>query len=251
MAADPYEDFDTAEAQRERQRVAAGELPPRYAEPWQGPFFTMARPALQPGSSILDVGSGRHPTIPPDARPPGSHYVGLDASAQELAVAGPAAYDEIVVSDITRRVPDLEGAFDLVMSWQVLEHVESMTAALENTRAYLRPHGRMVAQISGTFAAYALLSRVIPHPVSSRLMQRLMGASAGEKFPTRYDRCHASALEPLLAEWRDHGILPRFKGGAYFRFFRPLERAYLAYENWAERSGKANLATHYVVWAEA
>jgi len=244
-----YEGPETAEARRERERVAAGELPLRYGEPWGRPFFAAARPALRPGISILDVGSGRLPTLPPDNRPPGSRYFGLDISAQELVAAGSGAYDETVVSDITQRRPELEERFDLVLSWQVLEHVGSMSAALENMHAYLRPRGRMVAQISGTFAPFALLARVIPHSISRRLMQRLLGARPEEKFPTRYDRCHASALEPLLAGWSQHGIVPQFKGGAYFSFSRPLERAYLVYENWAERSGRADLATHYVIWA--
>jgi SAM-dependent methyltransferase len=220
-----YEGPATAEARRERERVAAGELPLRYGEPWAKPFFSAARPALRPGVSILDVGSGRLPTLPPDNRPPNSRYFGLDISADELAAAGSGAYDQIVVSDITQQDPELKGCFDLVLSWQVLEHVDSMSAALQNMYAYLRPQGRMVAQISGTFAPFALLARVIPHSISRRLMQRLLGARPEEKFPTRYDRCHASALEPLLAGWSQHGIVPQFKGGAYFSFFRPLERA--------------------------
>jgi SAM-dependent methyltransferase len=158
----------------------------------------------------LDVGSGRRPTLPPDNRPPDSRYVGLDISADELAGAGSGAYDQIVASDITHQNPELNGCFDLVLSWQVLEHVDSMAAALENMHAYLRPGGRMVAQISGTFAPFALLARVIPHAISRRLMQRLLGARPGEKFPPRYDRCHASALEPLLAGWSQHRIVPRF-----------------------------------------
>jgi SAM-dependent methyltransferase len=244
-----YEGPESAEARRERERVAAGELPLGYGEPWARPFFAAARPALRPGVSVLDVGSGRRPTLPPDNRPRGSRYVGLDISADELSAAGSGAYDQIVASDITQREPELEGCFDVVLSWQVLEHVDSMATALENMHAYLRPGGRIVSQISGRFAPFALLARVFPHSISRRLMQRLLGARPEEKFPTRYDRCSASALEPLLAGWSQHGIIPRFKGGVYFSFFRPLERAYLAYENWAERSGRVNLATHYVIWA--
>jgi SAM-dependent methyltransferase len=143
----------------------------------------------------------------------------------------------------------LEGRFDVVLSWQTLEHVESIDRALENIRAYVRPGGRFVALLSGSYSAFALLARVIPYPVAKRLMQRLMDVGENEKFPTRYDRCTATALEPLLERWSEHAIVPRYKGGAYFRFFRPLERTYLAYENWVERSGRPNLATHYVIWA--
>lgn len=244
-----YEGLDTDEARRERERVAAGELPARYAEPWGRPFFAAACPALRPGIQILDVGGGRDPILPAHARPARTTYVGLDVSGEELEAAGSGAYDDTVTADITSRRTELQDRFDLVLSWQVLEHVASMERALDNIRAYLRPQGRLVALLSGSRSAFAVASRAIPYPVAKRLAQRLMDASEGEKFPTQYDRCTASALEPLLQRWAEHGIVPRYKAGAYFRFLRPLERAYLSYENWAERSGRHNLATHYVIWA--
>jgi SAM-dependent methyltransferase len=245
----PYVGPDTEEARIERQRVVRGELPPRYAEPWGRPFFEAARAALRPDVAVLDVGAGRSPALPPAERPKGCRYAGLDVSAAELEAAPPGAYDEKIVGDIANLRPELVDRFDLILSWQVLEHVDSMAAALENMRAYLRPGGRMVAQISGRYAAFSLLARVIPYSISRRLMERLLGANAEEKFPTRYDACNATALERLLGGWSTHGIAPRYKGGAYFRFSRPLERSYLAYENWVERSGRANLATHYLIWA--
>jgi SAM-dependent methyltransferase len=244
-----YEGCDTEEAERERVRVAAGELPPRYAEPWGRPFFSVSRAAMRPGVTILDVGGGRDPILPRHARPERTRYVGLDISASELHAAGSDAYDDVVVGDITQRRPELEDRFDVVLSWQALEHVDSMEQALDNIRAYVRPGGRFVAQLSGSRAAFALLARAIPYPIADRLMQLLIGAEENEKFPTRYDRCTARALELLLDRWTEHGIVPRYKGGAYFRFSRPLERAYLAYENWAERSARRDLATHYVIWA--
>jgi SAM-dependent methyltransferase len=244
-----YEGIDTSESRQERERVAARELPPRYGEPWGRTFFSLARPALHPGVVILDVGGGRQPTLPRDARPEGARYVGLDISRLELEAAAPKAYDDIVVSDIGDRLHELEDRFDLVLSWQTLEHVHSVERALDNIHAYLRPGGRFVAQLSGSYSAFALLARAIPYPLANRLMKHLMDARHDEKFPTRYDRCTASALEPVLQRWSQHGIVPRYKAGAYFRFFRPLERTYIAYENWAERSGRKNLATHYVIWA--
>jgi SAM-dependent methyltransferase len=244
-----YEGNETDEARVERERVAAGELPARYAEPWGRPFFAAALPALVRGAAILDVGSGRHPILPPHARPEGARYVGLDISEEELDAAGPDAYDDVVVADIVERSPGLADRFDLVLSWQVLEHVDSIDRALDNIRAYVHPGGRFVALLSGSYSVFALLARAIPYPVANRLMEGLMDVEAGEKFPTRYDRCTASALDSLLSRWSEHGIVPRYKAGAYFRFFRPLERTYIAYENWAERSGRLNLATHYVIWA--
>lgn len=244
-----YTGPETEEARIEVERVARGELPERYAEPWALPFFESAWPKLVPGASILDVGAGRRPTLPAGKRPADCEYVGLDISEHELNTAPPEAYDEAIVSDISVRQPMLRDRFDLILSWQALEHVPSMERALENMHAYLRPGGRAVVQISGSRAVFSMLARVTPYPIATRLMERLLGSDPEEKFPTRYDCCRASKLEPLLAGWSEYRIIPRYKGGGYFRFWRPLERTYLRYENRIERRQRCDLATHYVFWA--
>lgn len=235
------------EARRQRAEVAAGRLPARYAESWGAPFFERVESAITPDVVILDVGSGRTPTIPVDQRPPGCHYVGLDISAAELDAAPEGSYDERVVGDLTERDARLEDRFDLIVSWQVLEHVASLEATLASLHAYLRPGGRFVAQLSGTFAIFALLSRIIPHRLSVRLMHDLLGIEPESRFRTRFDRCHHRALERLLGGWTAHEIVPRYNAGNYFRFSRPLLWLYLTYENWLARNDRRNLATHYIV----
>jgi hypothetical protein len=54
----------------------------------------------------------------------------------------------------------------------------------------------------------------------------------------------------LLEPWSETEIVPFYRGAPYFRFSRPLMRAYLAYESAAERRGASNLATHYLVVAQ-
>jgi SAM-dependent methyltransferase len=231
----------------ERDQVAAGRLPPRYAEPWFEPFEQRVRGALRPGVAILDVGSGRYPTIGLEERPTDCTYVGLDASAAELALAPAGTYDETICADVTLPDSALVGRFDLIVSWQVLEHVKPLPRTFELMRSYLRPGGKMVAQLSGGLSAFAILARVVPHAASSRLMARLLGVAADEKFPTYYDHCRFSALDRILSTWSFHEIVPRYKGATYFRFFRPLEAGYLRYEDLIFRHDWRELATHYLV----
>jgi SAM-dependent methyltransferase len=240
---------ETEEGLRERGEVRRGRLPARYGEPWAAAFFDRASRALQPGVRVLDLGAGRRPTIPPAERPPHTHYVGMDVSGAELLAAEPGAYDDVVVGDVCTRLPVLDSSFDLIVSWQVLEHVGSLDAALENLRTYLRPGGRLVALLSGRYAVYAILSRVIPYRIRTWAMRHLLGSPPETKFPTHYDRCYDSELERLLSRFSDHEIVPRYKAGGYFRFFRPALRAYLLYENWICRRDMRNLATHYLIHA--
>jgi SAM-dependent methyltransferase len=168
-------------------------------------------------------------------------------SPEELNKAPEGCYSETVVSDVALRVPELSGQFDLVLSWQVLEHVKPLEAALENVRAYLRPGGRFVATLSGRFSAFGLLNQVIPEHWGIKAMHRLLGRRPETVFRAYYDRCWYSALTELLKPWSRAEIVPSFIGASYFSFSERLSRAYLRYENWACERQYANLATHYLI----
>ena len=240
--------IETGAPAEELPMVDGGLLPKRYARPMQDELFARAQPLLVPGVAILDVGAGRHPTIAPADRPPGCRYVGLDIESEEIEAAGPGAYDESIVGDVT--VPlGRDGEFDLVLSWQVLEHVSPLADALENLRLVLRPGGTMLAQLTGSNAAFAVLGRLLPHRAKLWVATRLLGHREEEKFPTRYDRSSHRALEELLEPWSEVVIVPFYRGAVYFKFSRPLMRAYLAYESAIERRRAENLATHYLIVA--
>jgi SAM-dependent methyltransferase len=204
---------------------------------------------LRPGVRILDVGSGRRPAVPIGRRPPGCVYVGLDISLDELRSAPPGSYDEMLAGDVVQFRSELEGRFDLAVSWQVLEHVKPLDAALENVRQYLVPGGVLVAQLSGKFSAFALLNQVVPHRVAVWAMRRLLGRDSRTVFPAHYDGCWYGALRRMTTGWSAVEIRSRYAGAGYFGFLPPLQRLYLVYENWAARRGHRNLATHYLIHA--
>lgn len=227
----------------------SGRVPARYDIPPAELFAAEIRSLLRPGLRILDVGSGRRPVLAPAERPPGARYVGLDLSAVELAAAPPGSYDEAIAADVAARETELEGQFDLAVSGQVFEHVRPLHRALVNVHDYLRPGGGMVALLSGRYSINGVLNTLLPAGVAVRLMRRLLHREPGSVFPAYYDSCYESALVKLLAPWSQARVTPLFQGGAYFNFALPLRSAYFVYENWAERSGRANLATHYVIVA--
>lgn len=225
-------------------------VPPRYEVHPARQFEDAIRPYLRPGIAVLDVGAGVRPAIAPESRPPACRYVGLDVSEAELARTPAGSYTDAVVADVVDRRRELEDEFDLVVSWQVLEHVTNLERALRNIHAYLREGGALVAMLSGRFSMFAMLNRAIPHRPAGRILRALTGRSAETVFPARYDRCYHSALTQLLRPWSRTQVRPIYQGGAYFNFSRPLRAAYFRYEDWTVRSGRRNLATHYLVVAE-
>ncbi|HWF56521.1 MAG TPA: class I SAM-dependent methyltransferase [Solirubrobacteraceae bacterium] len=228
--------------------VRAGRLPDRYAYRMQDVLLERLAPLLVEGVRILDVGAGRSPTIPPEDRPAGCIYVGTDISAQELDSAPPGAYDQTVVQDISASPGELRD-FDLILTWQVLEHVPNLAAALANLGSALRPGGVLLAQTSGSYAAFAVLARVMPHKLRVWAMARFLGHKEEQKFPTHFDRCTEKAIRSMLAGWSSVEIVTHYRGAPYFSMWGPLRRLYLLYEDAIARRDAVNLGTHYLIIA--
>jgi SAM-dependent methyltransferase len=225
-------------------------LPERYAVPWRRSFYEYVARVLAPGAAVLDVGSGRSPAIPVDLRPPDCRYVGLDISARELAAAPVGSYDETVVADLLEPRPELAGRFDLVVSWQALEHVHSLTAALDAIHAYLRPGGHLAGLLSGRWGLFAVANRLVPQRLGVRLMGATLDRDPNTVFPARYDRATMNGLRVALGGWTRAEIVPRYRGAGYLCAFPRLQALYLVYEDWACDSHHPDLATHYLVFAE-
>jgi SAM-dependent methyltransferase len=228
-------------------QVADGRLPPRYSYRMQDVFLTRLLPRLLDGVRILDVGAGRAPTLAPEDRPPGCWYAGLDVSPTELAAAPPGAYDEVFVQNVAT---PLANQFDLILSWQVLEHVAEVDVALENLRQALRPGGALIAQLTGSRAVFSLIGRALPHRARRLVLTHALGHPAEEKFPLASGVRTASSLERALARWRRSEIIPFYRGATYFSPLRPVQRAYLVYESALARRQLRNFATHYLIIAE-
>ena len=221
----------------------------RYEREWGQEFWGYVHGALRPGIAILDVGAGRRPTIALEDRPAGVEYVGLDVSAEELELSSPGSYDEKVVADASRFVPELADRFDLITAWQVLEHFEDLPGAAAAFREYAREGGWFVAMLSGRRAAFAIANRMLPKRMGRNLVARLMRRPVDEVFEAHYDHCDEAGLHSAFAEWGEVHVVPLWRGADYFDRFPRLRRAYIGYEDWAIRRGRSNLATHYVVAA--
>lgn len=209
-------------------------------------FRTRLRPLLRDGCTVLDVGAGRRPLFDRSERPAECTYIGSDVDASELDLAGDT-YDEVLVDDLTVFNPVLEGRCDLIVSWQVLEHVRPLPTAFDNVRRYLRPGGVFAARLTGRYAPFALLNRMLPRRLGTLAMHRLMGRKPDTVFRAYYDRSYHSALQAMTADWSDVEIESDYLGSAYFAFFPPLAMAHRLYDRWAARH--PNLASHYTMYA--
>ncbi len=107
--------------------------------------------SLQPGERVLDIGSGPGFLTAEMAREvgPGGRVAGVDPSDSMIAMGRrrepepPAAPIELVTGG-AEALPFADGAFDAVVSTQVLEYVEDVAGALAEARRVLRDGGRLL-----------------------------------------------------------------------------------------------------------
>jgi hypothetical protein len=155
----------------------------------------------------------------------------------------------MIAANISDFRPELVDRFDLVVSWQVLEHVKPLSLALTNVRSYLRPGGLFVAMLSGTFSVFGIANKVTPAWFGPWVLQHMTGRDPESVFPAYYDGCHYDGLRRKFDGWSAVDVEPLFRGAAYFRRWPSVQRAYLGYENRIARAPHANLATHYLITA--
>jgi 2-polyprenyl-6-hydroxyphenyl methylase/3-demethylubiquinone-9 3-methyltransferase len=110
------------------------------------------------GRSALDVGCGAGLVCEPMARL-GADVTGVDASAENIGVA--SAHAESSALDIRYMAGELAslnlGTFDLVTSFEVIEHVVDKLVFLKQLAASLKPDGMLVMSTPNRTAASRLL----------------------------------------------------------------------------------------------
>ncbi len=113
---------------------------------------------LKAGDRVLDVGSGFGRHVYECARR-GAHVVALDHAAEEVVrtrdtLAAMVAANEITADKLVgvlrgdaRRLPFPDGTFDVVITSEVLEHIQDDVAAIADMVRVLKPGGRFAATV--------------------------------------------------------------------------------------------------------
>lgn len=109
------------------------------------------------GRRILDAGCGSGPLFAA-LRDRGAIVTGLDASAAMLEIArrrlGSDA--ELLVADLSDRLPFADDIFDDVVASLVLHYLENWGQTLIELRRVLKPGGRLLVSVDHPFAIHAI-----------------------------------------------------------------------------------------------
>ena len=159
--------------------------------------------ALDP-VSVLDVGCGDtcrvRLSIP-------TRTVGIDASATHIGRN--VALDERIVGDIDATDFGVE-TYDLVVCWNVLEHLRSPMGTVDRMIAALRPGGMLLLAWPNFVSVKAALARRLPHSAHETVFRWIYPYARGNPdntpFPTVLD--DSLRLDRVLSHVVDRGVVP-------------------------------------------
>jgi len=140
--------------------------------------------------SVLEVGSGSHPTFSPDfVQQNNLSYVASDIDPTELERVDPAF--ERLVLELSRPAidPALTGKFDFVFSRMVGEHISDGRQFHANVYKILRPGGISAHCFSTLWAFPFVVNRFTPEGLSDRIVTMIAPRDKSEykKFKAHYN----------------------------------------------------------------
>jgi SAM-dependent methyltransferase len=177
-----------------------------------------------PGARILDLGSGRNGLHGDDLScVPGAVVAGVDPDP--VALAGNRVLAHRVVGS-GEELPFAGGAFDVVASAWVLEHLDHPGLVFSEVHRVLAPGGHFVFLTPNAWNYNAWMIRAIPHRWHAGLTRRLYGRGEGDAYPVRYRANTRTSLHRLLnAAGFEHTELSFNGDPSYLAFNRPLLEA--------------------------
>jgi SAM-dependent methyltransferase len=119
--------------------------------------------------TVLDAGCGATTAL--SFRQP-ARFVGIDTSARQLERH--SLLHEKILGDIQTHSFAAD-SFDVVVAWQVLEHVPSPERALEHFRDALRDGGLLILSVPNVLSVKGLVTKFTPHSFHVWAYRRLFG----------------------------------------------------------------------------
>ena len=145
---------------------------------------------LRPDMQLLDLGAGAGRVRQMNFRGLASKIVGVDPDPR---VHGNPNLDDAVIGTGTK-IPFPNSTFDIVISDNVLEHLEHPEAVIKEVCRVLKPGGRLFAKTPNKYHYMPVIARLTPTSFH-RFVNRLRGRPPADTYPTLYRANTKSDIE--------------------------------------------------------
>ena len=171
---------------------------------------------------ILEAGCGSGSNI---AIPSNAHVTGIDISAEELA-KNTSVHEKIVGDLETYELP--ANAFDLVVCFDVLEHLHRPALAMASMASSVRPGGLLLLAFPNVHSLKAVVAKYTPLWFHNAINRFIYGKKAGAPGYINFQ----TVLDPSISPYRmdafakangfDTQLAMLIQSGMQKRFFRKL-----------------------------
>ena len=169
---------------------------PTYARNWDDWLFRERILAqIRPDSAILDLGAGAGIVSQMNFKGLAGKVCGVDLDPR---VVDNPTLDEGRVSD-AGEIPYGDGLFDVVISDNVLEHLDAPLAVYKEVARVLKPGGVFLFKTPNKWHYMPTIARLTPHGFH-QFVNRLRGRAEVDTFPTRYRTNTKGEVLRLAAE---------------------------------------------------
>lgn len=205
----------------------------------------------RPNQVVLDIGGGEACTFA-KYRDPAVNATIVAVDVSEKAMMNNVDVNEKKVADVTEDLSFGDQEVDLVVSRTLLEHLHNIEIFIADSNRVLKKNGYFISLFPSKFAPFALINRMLPVSLSSKLLYYLIPRGRGfTGYPAYYDRCYYSAVKSLLEK---HGfeivdVHLNYSQSHYFSFFVPLYLLSALYEIILQAVGARNLCAYVLVVA--
>ncbi len=205
-----------------------------YQDNWDNlRFRKMLEDQIRTEDRLLDFGAGRGYVATMNFRRLVCHAAGVDVS--EDVFLNPHL-DEAKLIQAGGGIPYDDDSFDVVISSNVLEHIEQPEIAFAEIARVLRPGGRFIAKTPNSRHYMPLVARLTPTSFH-KYFNRLRGRKIEDTFPTVYACNTPGAIKRLVAmSGLEVHRIDLWEGRPeYLRIFAPLYLLGAAYERIVNR----------------
>ena len=117
----------------------------KVSDPYSSHSVILSRAGDGKGRRLLDVGAAQGVLAQRFAQR-GFEVTCIEGSA-ELAALGKSKCHEMIVADLDKPLPTLNGEFDMIVYGDILEHLRNPLEVFKGFNRYLRPNGKVIVSV--------------------------------------------------------------------------------------------------------